>query len=200
MILKDDSYPLVQLIRFNRRAVSLIGSRFVEWMRENPKSFNHEDFRQMNWLGVCGINREELDAFCLNLRFMVQDKDGFSLRCIQQIYENLPDEFTNFKALASSEHSHLKSFLSESSFMKIGPDVKTNHELFQTFFYGGLVHENPQHIEDFLYLTSTGAFSIFAIISFLRVLNRYVETIREFSVLNEGLMIALSESNMTHTD
>ena len=82
---------LTPLKLFNERAERLKRSRFLEWLNKSPKEPRKEAIISGDWLAYEGLRPDDLDAFCLNLRLLMQDRDGYSIRCLSKEYEKLPE-------------------------------------------------------------------------------------------------------------
>lgn len=119
------------------------------------------------WLAHDGLNQDALEAFCLNLRLLIQDRDEFSIRQISEISKSWPAEHQKEKYEIEQAVATLQEQLSRKSLVSIYEDrVTTNKELFDVIFYGGIAHSNPEKRELYKKLVESGFFSYFVFSAF----------------------------------
>ncbi|MBT62917.1 MAG: hypothetical protein CML13_06860 [Puniceicoccaceae bacterium] len=161
-------------ILFIERAYKLHKSSFWEWLTSKRGASDMARIFAGDWLAHDGLSEEALDAFCCNLRLLIQDGDGFSLREIGEITESWPEKYSDYKQGIEGARNELQARLAEPSLTNFSEDGKTtNKELFDILFYGGLVHSNPNKREEFKRITEAGLFSFFVFQSFSGVLMDY---------------------------
>lgn len=159
---------------FIDKAYKLETSPFWAWVKKPMKEYNIDEIKSGNWLAHEGLKEEELDSFCLTLRLLIQDKDGFSIRCIKNITNTMPNIYEPHLSEILNECEILKRELSENSFTSLNSERSTsNQELFNIIFYGGLVHLNEQRRDKFESIVDSGVFSFFVFHSFIKVLFIY---------------------------
>lgn len=159
---------------FFDRALRLEGSRFWAWLKTPQGEVDLQPFTEGNWLAHPNLNQDELESFCLNLRLLIQDQDGFSIRQIRQLAKEWPAQYGHQQAAIEQAVEELHRRLEEPSFVSLprgGPT--TNRDLFDVIFYGGIVHANPSKREKFQRMSSAGVFSYFAFRAFCGVLFHY---------------------------
>lgn len=151
-----------KLEQFNARASRLETSRFLAWIR--TRGNKQPDMRELlsgTWLPYEGLHREDIDSFVLNLRIIIQDRDGFSIRCLGKIYEKFSDDLSQAKSIFKNFENELQTYLSSKSFLGVGGSSFTRRQLLDTILYGGFAHSDPRHYDNFVKLTQSGLFSLF---------------------------------------
>ena len=69
---------------FNERVDRLDRCSLAKRMDENPHyQLNYEKMINRQWVSIDGISEDEIDSFVLNVRLLIQDNDGFSIRCLE---------------------------------------------------------------------------------------------------------------------
>lgn len=115
-----------------------------------------------------------MDSFCLNLRLLIQQKDGFSISRIASEAQKLPEEFAEHKDGIANAVATLNDKLNEQSLIQIFDDrITTNNDVFDVLFYGGIVHANPSKRTEFRRLVRSGDFSYFVFSTFVSTLYHY---------------------------
>ena len=130
-----------------------------------------------------------LDAFVLNLRLLIQDRDGFSIRCLAKLYKE--DGVPKNLAMAFDEQrKKWKNYRSSLSLLikPGGTEKLSNGELFDILFYGGLAHQDKKYLNEFIILTKQGAFSAFVFGFFLSALNTILDVLRNIREINIRLI------------
>lgn len=185
-----------KLEQFNVRASRLDTSRFLLWVR--TRGNKQPDMRALlsgSWLPYEGLSREDIDSFVLNLRVLIQDQDGFSIRCLREIYKGFPDDFSKAKELFRSFQSGLQAYLSEKSFLGIVGQTLTRRQLLDAILYGGFAHSNPKHYDNFVRLTQSGMFSLFSFFEFMNIIGVLNGRIQQIAILNTEVISWLKEPN-----
>jgi hypothetical protein len=127
-----------------------------------------------DWLAHDGLNEEALGAFCLNLRFLIQPKDGYAIKDIQRIAEGWPQIHHDLQHEVLTAISELNKNLAEPSLVRLSEERPTsNWELFEIVFYGRIAHENPGKREQFDRMANAGPFSYFMFQAFVSVIFHY---------------------------
>lgn len=141
------------LERFNERVNRLEKSKLVKWTFTPRQEPQDNVALSKDWLALRGLHKDEFDGFILNFRFLIQDRDGFSVLCVKKFYENLPQIFDEEKDQFDKIYKSLKDYLSERSLINIQNKNLSNQDFFEIIFYGGLAHENADKIDSFMTLT-----------------------------------------------
>lgn len=172
------------LERFNERVNRLEASRFVEWMFTLRTQPQDNDALAKDWLALRGLHKDEFDGFILNFRFLIQDRDGFSVRRLKEFYGNLPSSFETEKERFAEIYKSLKTHLSKRSFIQIDNKNISNQDFFEIIFYGGLAHENADKVALFKRLTQ-GIINGIVFYSFANVLFAYLKHFVAIRDLND---------------
>ena len=176
-----------KLEQFNRTLERIAESIFIHWLfseRERPQD---NVAMAKNWLSLKGLHKDEHDGFVLNFRFLIQDRDGFSLRKVSEIYDYLSEDYESEKAEFYLLREQLKDYLAESSFIQISGKETKNIDYFEAIFYGGLAHENQEKIQEFQLLTG-GLINGIVFFSFVNILLQYVNTFIQVKDLNQRVL------------
>jgi len=172
------------LERFNERVNRLESSKFVEWTFAPRQQPQDNIALSKDWLALRGLHKDEFDGFVLNFRFLIQNRDGFSIQCLKKFYENLPSVFDVEKDKFDGIYQNLEDYLSKRSFIQIENKNLSNQDFFEVIFYGGLAHENTDKIDSFIAFTH-GIINGIVFYSFSNVLFGYLKhfiTIRDLNV------------------
>jgi hypothetical protein len=162
------------LVLFAEKAHILETSSFWKWLSTTRGPADIERIVNGEWLAHEGLNQEALAFFCLNLRFLIQPRDGFSIQQIDSIADTWPDDYALQRSEIHRAVSRLRSELDASCLVQFLDGQKTSNEnLFDIIFYGELVHANPSKREQFKNLRTSGLFSYFAFQAFTHVLFQY---------------------------
>ena len=70
------------LHRFNERADRLDRSALATRMENAHYQLDYRRTMRGEWISVDGVCEDGIDSFVLNVRLLVQDGDGFSIRCL----------------------------------------------------------------------------------------------------------------------
>jgi hypothetical protein len=177
------------LILFNSKADRLDNCRLSKRMANQHYHIQHDKIMNLDWVAVDGVSQDDVDAFVCNLRLLIQDRDGFSIRCLSKLYEQeeVPHELSD--AFNKERQKWKTHFNSETLFLKPDSDVKySNEELFNIIFYGGLAHQDQKYIKEFLWLTKQGAFSAFVFGLFISSLKTILDVVRNIREINKKLI------------
>lgn len=184
------------LVLFNNRVERLLRSGLAERMQHRQYILSREKFLNREWICADGVTEDAIDAFVLNIRLLIQDRDGFSIRQLAAFYESeeVPGELK--KRFSEAREQWAKHIAQRTPFKK--PDKSANFtygELFDVLLYGGLAHANPDKAELFYRLTTQGAASAFVFACFMRSLEQLLEVARTIRETNEKLLVWLSATN-----
>jgi hypothetical protein len=142
------------------------------------------------WVSAAGITEDDVDALVLNLRLLIQDRDGLSIRCLADnvysqatVRSELKDRFRNARdkwVRHRGRPSCFGHFSEDRNF--------TNGELFEIILYGGLAHVNRDKVASFRRLTSQGAYSSVLFAWFLDSLKLLLDVLRAIRQVNVDLL------------
>jgi hypothetical protein len=171
-----------ELILFVEKTHRLETSAFWSWVSSKKGAPVIERIIEGDWLAHDGLSTDALDAFCLNLRFLIQDRDGFSIRNIRSISDKWPESCTSLQHEIKIATEKLDTELNKSSVVQIFENKKTsNRDLFDIVFYGGITHSNPDKRHLFKKITRSGLFSFFVFQAFTEVLFHYRNCIQKIA-------------------
>ena len=118
---------------FNEKVARLEKSNLAACMANPHYKLQYERIINREWIAADGITPDDVDAFILNLRLLLQDRDGFSIRCLSEIYGQ-SGVSTEYQSQFDAQHAKLNEHWALPSL--IGkPDHSgnyTNKELFDT--------------------------------------------------------------------
>jgi hypothetical protein len=182
---------------FLLRATKLENSNFWKWLNTRREQSDIGEIIEGNWLAHDKLNPEELEAFCLNLRFLIQPRDGISYEMIAEIASFWPDTYEVERKGVKDAAARLNLALDSKAMVSMSPEKKTtNRELFEIIFYGEIAHANPGKREQFKTLVSSGLFSYFVFNTFCSVLFHYRNCIQ--SVAHFVARYVLAENARKH--
>jgi hypothetical protein len=187
---------LITLQLFNEKVDRLDRCRLAKRMETRKFHFQSDKQRNREWISVDDVSEDDVDAFVLNLRLLIQPRDGFSYL---QIYENIylhNDIPEYFRKRFEEEITLWDDHLSEVSiFGRLdGQGNYSNKELFDILFYGGLAHMNPENLSSFYSLTKQGLVSTIIFCSFLNILNTMLTRLRNMRQINRELLDQLDST------
>lgn len=161
-------------ILFIEKAYKLETSPFWRWLQSRHGPSNIEKIISGDWLAHDGLTPEALDSFCLTLRLLIQDQDGFSIRKIVVIADTWPAVHARRHREIHRAVDTLQNELDKRSLVQFPENSETtNRELFDIIFYGGIAHANPGKRDQFKKITNAGMFSYFVFQAFSSVLFNY---------------------------
>lgn len=185
-----------QLQLFNRRARYLAESRFIKWL--DTRGNKQPDMARLlsgDWLAFEGLHREDLDSFCLNLRLLIQDRDGFSIKCLSKIYEQFPDDYDIAKKAFIHVRSNLNEYLAQTSLVQLDRQNPLSHkDLLDIILYGGIAHNDSRHYDNFVKMTQAGIFSLFTFTTLWNIVKVINKNIQKIALLNSEVMSWETES------
>ncbi|MBS1208558.1 MAG: hypothetical protein H6R19_956 [Proteobacteria bacterium] len=163
-----------ELILFVETAYKLEKSTFWQWATQRRGASDMGRIIAGDWLSHDGLSPEALDSFCLTLRLLIQDQDGFSIRKINSLSEEWQSTYAIYREAIQHATQDLNGKLNSRSLVQFrGREETTNRDVFDTIFYGGIVHLNPAKRELFRRLRDSGLFSFFLFQSFVGILFHY---------------------------
>ena len=140
--------------------------------RRGPSDF--EKIAAGDWLAHDGLSPEALDSFCLTLRLLIQDQDGFSIRKVLALTEAWPPLHASRRDAIRLAIDTLRIELNKRSLIQFTDGrATTSGDVFDIIFYGGIAHANPEKRDKFRRLTSAGLFSYFVFQAFTATLFHY---------------------------
>jgi hypothetical protein len=171
---------------FNEKVARLEGSKLAVRMANPKYKLQYEKIMNREWIGADGITPDDVDAFILNLRFLLQDGDGFSIRCLSKIYSE-SDVLTEYRSQFDTQRTKLNEHWAHPSLIgKLDRSGNyTNKELFDIIVYGGLAHCDLKFLNQFRLLTQQGFFSAWVFAAFhdtLQVILSVVKNIRDINI------------------
>ena len=175
------------LTLFNERVDRLMRSDLAKRMANPQYTLDYEKMIRREWISVDGVTEDTVDAFVLNIRLLVQDQDGFSIRCLaENVYshDSVPDDL---RSHFDQHRQRWREYIDSESIYRHPLENRSlaNGEIFDVLMYGGLAHVNRDKADLFYILTKQGAFSSLICSSFLsslRFLFGVVQAIREINV------------------
>ena len=178
------------LILFNERVERLVRSALAKRMENPHYTLDYKRMMERDWISQDGVTEDAVDAFVLNVRLLVQDKDGFSIRCLyDDVYacSSVPGELRN--RFAEQKRRWLEHLESPSAFKHFTEGRNfSNGELFDALMYGGLAHANRDKVDLFYRLTRQGAYSSLVCGSFLSTLHIFLDVVRAIREINAELL------------
>jgi hypothetical protein len=152
---------------FIEKAEKLELSSFWKWLRDNRFNANMDNIIAGDWLSYKDFNRDSLDAFSLNLRLLINDQDGISIRSIGEMSQQWPRKYDDLKENIAIERAKLKAYLEDKALVQIFENKETtNYDVFDVVMYGGIAHCNPKSRVLFKHVTEAGVFSYFLFSNF----------------------------------
>ena len=180
---------LLPLELFNERLEKIGRCRLSQRMENPHYKIQYEKVMNRGWIAVDGLSEDDVEAFVLNLRLLVQDRNGFSIRCLSEIYEDscISAELRReYKEQREIWRQHLEG---QSAVRNHGTASNyMNGELFKIILYGGFAHQNVKYSAEFYFLTRQGAFSGFVCASFLVSLRLLLGVVRNIRQINKTLL------------
>jgi len=167
---------------FILRARKLEHSAFWQWQNQRPIHVDHAAIVAGNWLAYEGLREEDLESFCLNLRLLIQDRDGISVRRIAEYVTDWPEAHAEYKFAVRAAVDTLNDRLSRPCSVSLSKSGKTtNRELFDVLFYGGLVHSDQLMRDEYRRIINAGLFSYFVFTAFWAVLHNFRNCIQSMA-------------------
>lgn len=188
------------LILFNERVDRLMRSALTERISHPQYILSYEKIINGEWICADGVTEDAIDAFVLNVRLLVQDRDGFSIQCLKKtVYsgQTIPVELRErFDSAQREWQDHMKG---RTLFKH--PSQEGNfsiRQLFDVLMYGGLAHVNRDKVDLFISLTRRGAASAFVFSQFLCTLRLLLKVVCAIRDVNAELLRSLDGNNSLH--
>lgn len=163
-----------ELTRFIKRAERLLTSAFWGWLTRRREAADMERIIAGEWLAHDELNIDEFEAFCLNLRYFIQPRDGYSIMQVKAIASKWPEAHAELREIVLKAVETLDARLADKSLVNIRDEGHTsNLDLFEVVFYGGIAHENADKREQFETIVNSGLFAYFAFQAFQYSLFHY---------------------------
>ncbi|MEE4921702.1 hypothetical protein V2K23_20005 [Pseudomonas alliivorans] len=171
----DENQEAEALKRFVFRAERIVTSAFWTWLTSYHGPADMARIIAGDWLAHDRLNIDEFEAFCLNLRLLIQGLDGISIRQIGVIADCWTPEHDDLKTVIVEARNQLQKNLSARCLVNIkeSGEKTTNAELFNVVFYGRMVHEDKTTRKEFERLAKAGLFSFFLFQAFTGILFHY---------------------------
>lgn len=179
----------LKLELFNEKSKLLEASRFLAWLMKGPRQPDFAKIVAGDWLAYAGLHPDDVAAFALNLRLLIQPKDRHSIYDIPGHYVTLG--ITEAAHLGNLEVAQLRAYLAEDALVQFALAAApraTNDEVFDVIFYGGIAHSNEQKVANFRRLTREGIISVFTFSAFTGTLLRYLNCIRKLTAMNAVIL------------
>jgi hypothetical protein len=175
---------IIPLILFNEKVDRLERCELTKRMATPRYIIQPDKIMDRQWIAFDNISEDGLDAFVLNLRLVIQDRDGFSIRCLAKLYENEAPE--DLATAFDEQRNRWKDYRNSLSLLVKpgGSERLSNGDLFDILFYGGLAHQDRKYLNEFSVLTKQGAFSAFVFGFFLISLNIILDVIKNIRKIN----------------
>ena len=126
-----------------------------------------------------GPGQQEMDAFVLSLRFLIQDNEASSFRNLAKVYKSPAISEENQIKFRSARHA-LNTYLESSTMFRMNDKTLTREELMHVFVYGGLAHANKRKKERYDRWMADGLLAPL-------LTNEFIVTV--FEVLNVALFV-----------
>lgn len=140
----DKAEAISTLKLFNEKVDKLVNSRFVKHIRENGLKVSMKSSKGKKVeISHTLPDQDAIDAFTLNIRFFIQDKDPTSLRNMVNLYNDIPVS-KNIKDDYNWARDKLNSELDKKSMFNLQNKDLIRREIFDTFIYGELAHVDPK--------------------------------------------------------
>ena len=174
---------------FNAKVDRLDRTRLATRMAKANYRLDSERIVNGDWIAINGITEDDVDAFVLNLRCLLQDGDGFSVNCLSKVYamNGVPDEYRReFEVQRECLQTHWER---PSMIHRLeGKGTYTNNELFAIIVYGGLAHCDRKYDQEFLRLTRLDLLSAIVFAVFEYTLQVLLTTFKKMRDINRNLL------------
>lgn len=175
---------------FNERVERLARSALAKRMASPHYTLDYKKMMRREWISADGLTEDAVDAFVLNVRLLVQDQDGFSIRRLAEDVYDQDSVPADMRSRFAEQRRKWREHVELPSVCKhFGEDRNfTNGELFKVLMYGGLVHANRDKVDLFYALTNQGAYSSLVCASFLVSLRMFLDVVRAIRDINAELL------------
>lgn len=186
----------LKLNLFNEKVARLEGSKLAVRMANPKYKLQYEKIMNREWIAADGITPDDVDAFILNLRMLLQKRDGFSISCLSKIYGQ-GDVLTECRSQFNAQCAKLDEHWVRSSLIR-NLDQNgnyTNKELFDIIVYGGLAHCDLKFLHQFRLLTQQGFFSAWVFAAFHDTLQVVLSVVKNIRDINIEVMRGISQQS-----
>jgi hypothetical protein len=187
---------LTPIYLFNDKVDRLDRCRLAKRMETPQYHLEYEKMVNRDWSAADGVTEDDIDAFALNLRLLIQERDGFSFRQLyKEYYSNraVPEEIRikyEQEIISWDEYQGTPSIFGhpneERNFL--------NKELFEILFYGGIAHMNVEYVNKFYIMTKQGGYSAILFGQFLSILRHMLIGLRKMRQINQELLAFLKNN------
>ena len=171
----------VTLSLFNKRVERLERTMLARRMDDNPRyTLKFDAMLRREWVAIDGVTEDDVDAFVLNLRLLIQDTDKISIRCLYKDVYSLPNAPGDLRARFIGARNDWQKFRDAQSVF-VHPVEQRNFqqgELFDVLLYGVLAHVNADKFQLGMQMTTQGAVSALMASWFLSALRETLRVVR----------------------
>jgi hypothetical protein len=185
---------MLALVLFNERVERLTRSALAKRM-ENPQyTIDYERMMRREWASLDGVTEDAVNAFVLNIRVLIEDPDGFSIRRLAEDLYSQPSVPEELRSRYAEQRDKWNEHMArDSMFTSLRENKKfTNRDLFDVMLYGGLAHARRTAERDkialFYDLTTQGAVSSLVSWWFLHSLRIFLDVVRAIRDINDELL------------
>lgn len=144
----NEQTALRALRLFNEKADKLDRLSFIDQVFEKPIGFRLRGDQDGFIVSRLGPSAESIDAFCLTMRFFIQDTEPSSFRRLSSVYAFLGEMEIVDQASVDEFESAREAIKDLSAPIAYIPPFEgksyTPWEIFDTIFYGALSHANDE--------------------------------------------------------
>lgn len=178
------------LLLFNERVDRLDRSELAKRMQDPHYEMDYDRMMKREWVSVDGVTEDAIDAFVLNIRLLLQERDGFSIKQLAEEVYSQPSVPVDLRDKFHTQRARWFECLEIPSVFGHFQDGRhfTTGELFDILLYGGLAHANRDKVGLFYALTKQGAVSSIICAWFLGTLNALLDIVRKIRDINKELL------------
>lgn len=159
---------------FIQKSKKLEESPFWNWINKEGKKANEKLISAPSFIMHEDLREEDLESFCLNLRLLIQDRDGLSIRAMKEFSGTFDAKYSKHTIEIHEATKKLNYCLQSKSLVQLeGNKPTTYYEIFDIIFFGGLVHIDKVKRYKFQELESSGSLSWFVFNDFTSAITHY---------------------------
>ena len=159
---------------FIKTSTKLEKSPFWDWVRKTNKSPTNDRIKSPTLINHEDLQEEYLESFCLNLRFLIQNRDGLSIFEMKKFALTFDDKYEDYQKGIVEATDTLKKMLDSNSLVQLETCKPTTYRyIFDVIFYGGLVHIDTNKRYEYQKLERSGFFSFFVFNDFEQAILYY---------------------------
>jgi len=159
---------------FIEKSIKLEKSPFWVWLNKAGKVPSDELINASTFINHDDLQEEYLESFCLNLRLLIQDRDGFSIKKMKEFALTFDKEYVRYKIDIIEATNTLKTKLDSRSLVQLETCEPTTYRyIFDVIFYGGMVHIDEKKRYEFKKLEGSGLLSFFVFGDFEEAIMHY---------------------------